>query len=93
MDITSGISIKTEKGRSGELVSGRWFIASENPLYIGIILPPGPDLWADVSTSKSLEINFKDETGKFAVKQRVEVGENSIFFLKRSDLSSQEAKN
>ncbi len=87
------ISVKTESGNCRDMDSKRWFVASENPFYLGIILPPGPNTWADISTSKIVEVKFMGEFRRFGVKQRIEVGENSIFFLKLEDKPFSEAKH
>lgn len=86
-------SVKTESGNSFYLDSKRWFVASENPFYVGVIMLPGPNIWADMSASKTVEGKFRNESRKFVVKQRIEVGENSIFFLKLEDKPFSEAED
>jgi hypothetical protein len=58
------------------------FIASQNPLYIGIILKPSHGAWIRMSRAKAVVLEIDGKPGEFSVPYRIEVGENSIFFLK-----------
>ena len=69
--------------RTTEEISN-WFIASVSPLYLGIISKPSPGLWAYLSHSSGLIIEINDESFEFRITYRIEVGENSIFFVTHS---------
>ncbi|MEM0157352.1 MAG: hypothetical protein QXN26_04720 [Thermoplasmataceae archaeon] len=58
------------------------FIASQNPLYIGIILKPSHGAWIRMSRAKTVVLEIDGKPGEYSVPYRIEVGENSIFFLK-----------
>ena len=87
-DMTVGKGTRMERNISRE----GWFIASRDPFYIGIILPPDPGLWALLSSSKEITVSISGETRKFSVRQRIEVGSNSIFFLKLEDIPFSDSK-
>ena len=82
MNTNSYLTITTQRGEKSTIESGKWFIASNDPLYVGIILPPEPGLWAKMAASKNISIDFGGEIMSFKVDQRIEVGSNSIFFLR-----------
>ncbi len=58
------------------------FIASQNPLYIGIILKPSHGAWIRMSRAKTVVLEMEGKPLEFSIPYRIEVGENSIFFLK-----------
>lgn len=82
VNINSGLTLTTQKGERKTIESGKWFIASSDPFYVGVILPPEPGFWAAIASSKNISIDFDGETLRFKVDQRIEVGSNSIFFLR-----------
>ena len=58
------------------------FIVSQNPLYIGIILKPSNGAWIRMSRAKTVVLEMEGKPLEFSIPYRIEVGENSIFFLK-----------
>ncbi len=62
-----------------------YFIASQNPLYIGVILKPSHGAWIRMSRARSVVLEIDGKPGEYSVPYRIEVGENSIFFLKPKD--------
>lgn len=82
VNINSNLTLVTQKGERKSIESGKWFIASTEPFYVGVILPPEPGFWAVIAASKNLSADLDGETLRFKVDQRIEVGSNSIFFLR-----------
>ena len=64
------------------IFAGLTFIASQNPLYIGIILKPSHGAWIRMSRAKTVVLEMEGKPVEFSIPYRIEVGENSIFFLK-----------
>lgn len=73
--------VSTHDGEKMEFPVENWFTASENPLYIGVIVKPSPGLWELLSRKKSVLLERDDSSAQYAIPYRMEVGENSIFFL------------
>ncbi len=73
--------LSSNEGEKIEFPVENWFIASENPLYVGIIIKPSPGLWELLSRSKNVLMQKDDSTTQYSIPYRIEVGENSIFFL------------
>lgn len=65
-----------------EEVIKNYFIASRSPLYIGVILPPSEGLWTFLKSESMIVIRTDGFSSEFLVPYRIEVGENTIFFLK-----------
>jgi hypothetical protein len=82
VDTNSEIIIVTADGVSKAVNPGSWFIASHEPFFLGVILPPEPHFWAKLASSKSVSAEFPGSRKNFRVEQRIEVGSNSIFFLR-----------
>lgn len=60
----------------------RFFIASEDPLYIGIIASPSEPIWNHLSTTKTAVLEINGRAAEYSIPYRIEVGRNSIFFLR-----------
>lgn len=73
--------LSSGEGKKAEYSVENWFTASANPLYIGIIAKPSPGLWEYLSRSKSVILESDGPEGEYKISYRIEVGENSIFFL------------
>ncbi|MEM0139271.1 MAG: hypothetical protein QXZ44_01460 [Ferroplasma sp.] len=58
-----------------------YFVASENPYYIGIIVNPSSDQWGKLVEAKSIEVKTGNSIKSFKIPYRIDVGENSIFFI------------
>lgn len=71
----------SDKGEKVEFAVENWFTASENPPYIGIIVKPSPGLWEFLSRTKNVILQKDDAAIQYSIPYRIEVGENSIFFL------------
>jgi hypothetical protein len=56
------------------------FIASENPLYLGLVLKPSDASWSFIKSTREILVKGK-EIVRFSVKYGIEVGESSIFFI------------
>ncbi|MHB1492767.1 MAG: hypothetical protein ACYCR7_05195 [Thermoplasmataceae archaeon] len=65
----------------------RAFVASVEPPYIGILMRPSPYQWEEIMEEGFARISFDGEEMAYdlKVKYRIEVGENTIFFV-TSDL-------
>ena len=68
-------------GEKVEYPVENFFKASENPLYLGVIAKPSPGLWELLSRSKAVVVVTDDFPITYKISYRIEVGENSIFFL------------
>ncbi len=60
----------------------QFFIASDDPLYIGIITRASEPLWNHLSRSKTTILDIDGKASEYSIPYRIEVGRNSIFFLK-----------
>ncbi|WP_298407444.1 hypothetical protein [Ferroplasma sp.] len=63
------------------LVEKEYFMASSEPLYYGLIVNPSSDLWSYMVKANNIVCNFNKSTEKYAIPYRIDVGENSIFFV------------
>ncbi len=68
-------------GQKVEYPVENFFKASESPLYLGVIAKPSPGLWELLSRSKAVLVVTDDLPITYRISYRIEVGENSIFFL------------
>ncbi|MHB8360996.1 MAG: hypothetical protein ACYDAO_00900 [Thermoplasmataceae archaeon] len=59
------------------------FVASLEPPYIGILMKPSPYQWEEIMEEGFVRLSFTDEDNVYdlKVKYRIEVGENTIFFV------------
>ena len=64
-----------------------FFTASKNPYYLGLIVKPSAGIWSTLTSSRTKEITLSldGNVGDFKIFYRIEVGENSIFFLRPSN--------
>ncbi len=62
-----------------------YFIASKDPYYIGIIINPSSRYWELFVNSKEVIINNNGDKKAFKISYRIDVGENSIFFLTQTN--------
>lgn len=69
-------------GKSSDHNVENFFLASSAPLYIGVIARPSSPLWVQLSASRSGVVEIDGTPMEFSIPYRIEVGENSIFFLK-----------
>lgn len=76
--------IATENGKKMQYTVEKSFVASEKPLYIGIITKPEPGLWGCLSRSRTVIVETDGKADEFRIPYRIEVGESTIFFLTRS---------
>ena len=68
-------------GKTNEEKLTNVFVASEDPPYVGLILKPGVGIWEYLKDHDDLIFNLHDGSVTAAIKYRIDVGENSIFFL------------
>lgn len=59
------------------------FVASIEPPYLGILMKPSPFQWEEIMEEGFVRMSFQDRDKVFdlKVKYRIEVGENTIFFV------------
>jgi hypothetical protein len=57
------------------------FRCSEEPPYLAIILPPSPGVWEDLMDQGYLHIKINTGNLEVKIKQRIEVGDSTIFFV------------
>lgn len=79
------IIVATDKGQRVEYPVQNSFVASEKPLYIGIITKPEPGLWGYLSRSKTIFLDMEGKAEEFRIPYRIEVGESTIFFITPSE--------
>lgn len=72
-----------------------YFMASNNPLYFGLIIKPSKGLWEYLKNNDELLVSFVDERNSypFKIEYKIEVGENSIFFIKPAEEYEDKIKN
>jgi hypothetical protein len=61
------------------------FTASVEPPYFGVILKPGTGIWEYMKNHDDLILNQGPRSVTTCIKYRIDVGENSIFFLTSED--------
>lgn len=77
----SVVYYRNEKEISGEVDS--YFVASRNPFYLGIIMKPSTGIWEILKSSSTANLRIGRETAlEFEIAYKIEVGENTVFFLK-----------
>lgn len=71
----SGIEVETDLDN--------YFVASNTPFYLGIMLKPSKGIWEYFKNNDTLilKIGKGEKYFEAKLKYRIEVGENSIFFL------------
>ena len=87
----SGIFIPfVTNGRKQEFENPDVFVASEEPLYLGIILKPSKGFWEFLKNSSEVVLchNNEENCVSFAIPYKIEVGENTIFFIKPNSMES-----
>lgn len=85
----SSIAVITmEKGERKEYSAENWFVASRDPLYIGIITKPAPGMWEYLSRTRQIVMEVDGKSHDFEIPYRIEVGESTIFFATPSGGSS-----
>jgi len=67
--------------KKAEFSEKEYFIASQEPLYYGLIINPSSDLWSYMVESDKVECTIKNKTERYSIPYRIDVGENSIFFI------------
>ncbi|AKA49587.1 hypothetical protein IX51_11280 [uncultured archaeon] len=63
-----------------------YFVASRNPFYLGLIMKPSAGAWEILKSSS--ETNIRVDGGEilqFDIAYKIEVGENTIFFVKPAE--------
>lgn len=63
-----------------------YFVASRKPLYLGLIIKPSASVWEILKESS--EVNLRIDNGEFIgfdIPYKIEVGENTVFFIKPQD--------
>ncbi len=58
------------------------FVASEVPLYIGVICKPSDPAWSQLQASREVLLVEDGSQKPFVQEYRIEVGESTIFFIK-----------
>ncbi len=60
----------------------KYFIASEEPLFLGIILSPSDPMWVDMKNSSEVILEAGDMAYSCSIPYKIEVGSNTIFFAR-----------
>ncbi|MHB8396333.1 MAG: hypothetical protein ACYDAZ_03605 [Thermoplasmataceae archaeon] len=61
------------------------FIASVKPPYLGVICSPADPSWQTLQSMKKVLVSSDGRESPFIIEYRIDVGENTIFFLKPED--------
>ncbi|WP_393971816.1 hypothetical protein OXIME_000402 [Oxyplasma meridianum] len=66
------------------------FIASESPLYLGIIMKPSKGVWEYLKNSSEMVLcrHNNEKCASFTIPYKIEVGENTIFFIQPESMES-----
>ncbi|MHB1439352.1 MAG: hypothetical protein ACYCSO_00960 [Cuniculiplasma sp.] len=79
--------IKVSSSRNHkEPLNATAYVVSQEPLYLAVIIKPQPGIWDELMDQDVMFI--RDSSGmdvESNIKQRIEVGENSIFFVTSQD--------
>lgn len=73
------------KGEARSEEINDFFIASKSPLYVGVIMTPSKTLWTHLKAHSEVVLEIDGFSGNFSIPYRIEVGENTIFFLRPND--------
>lgn len=77
----TAIYFKNGKEQRAELE--KCFVASYNPFYLGIPVKPSTGVWEYLKSASHIHLSgHKSKLLKFNIKYRIEVGENTIFFIR-----------
>lgn len=80
-----------EKGKEVSGNADNYFTASENPYYAGIIMKPSTGVWELMKGSDTVNLRNGGEVAEFSIIYRIEVGENTIFFIRPKEGYSEAA--
>jgi hypothetical protein len=58
-----------------------YFVASDEPLFIGLIISPSERIWPQMKNADSAVLEIGGKSYKFRIPYKIEVGRNSIFFV------------
>ncbi|MGC8515960.1 MAG: hypothetical protein ACP5OC_07495 [Thermoplasmata archaeon] len=58
-----------------------YFVASDEPLFIGLIISPSERIWPRMKNADSTILEIGGKSYPFRIPYKIEVGRNSIFFL------------
>lgn len=86
----SVVYFRKEKEISGKVDS--YFVASRNPFYIGIIMKPSSGVWEILKSSSTANLRVEGKNiCEYEIPYKIEVGENTIFFLKPAEGNEKES--
>lgn len=76
------ISLVIPSDHKKEKVSiDHYFIASDEPLFIGLIISPSERIWSRMKNVDSAILEIGGKSYSFKIPYKIEVGRNSIFFV------------
>lgn len=82
-------AIYFKKGKEYRAELGRCFVASSNPFYLGIPVKPSTGAWEYLKSASEVHlVGQESKLLKFDIKYKIEVGENTIFFLSPDEESA-----
>ncbi len=68
---------------------GRYFVASDDPLFIGLIVSPSEKIWPRLKNADSVVLEIGISSFAFRIPYKIEVGRNTIFFVSPAENESQ----
>jgi hypothetical protein len=58
-----------------------YFVASDEPLFIGLIISPSEKTWPRMKNADSAILEISGKSYSFSIPYKIEVGRNTIFFV------------
>ena len=74
------IVIHSDQGKE-KLKIDHYLVASDEPLFIGLIVSPSDRIWPRMKNADSAILEIGGKTYSFRIPYKIEVGRNSIFFV------------
>ncbi|MFG1414663.1 MAG: hypothetical protein AAE986_00685 [Thermoplasmataceae archaeon] len=74
------IVIHSDRGKEKVKID-RHFVASDEPLFIGLIVSPSERIWPLMKNADSAILEIGGKSYSFRIPYKIEVGRNTIFFV------------
>ncbi|MCL6014140.1 MAG: hypothetical protein M1323_00755 [Candidatus Thermoplasmatota archaeon] len=79
------IQVSSSK-KSDSSIEAKAYTVSEEPPYLAVLIKPQPGIWDELMDRDTMFIKLREKKViEVGIKQRIEVGENSIFFVTSDD--------
>jgi hypothetical protein len=74
------VVVPSDHGKE-KVKTDHYFVASDEPLFIGLIISPSEKLWPYMKNADSVILEIGMVSYSFRIPYKIEVGRNSIFFV------------